>query len=185
MTRTGFLLVAAVCCCAAVTSSSAGDRGRPNSAAPGPGAAAGAIHNRVLDLLADEVVLDIGDTDAAWESEPFATDRFNRIGLRAAVAEDSLPVRCQVCWKFADDDACLDGMPLVHAPVLPTPGDDLPRPQPTPPARLEALGFSPVYGLSARVRCRIPDVVFIGDDPDAPDATTATLTDVKVLLRRE
>lgn len=47
------------------------------------------------------------------------------------------------------------------------------------------MDFSVVRGLFARVRCVMPEVIFIGDDPDAPVDPTATLTDVKVLLRRE
>lgn len=152
----------------------AGGPGNGHGAGSGPRAGGPPIHNKVVDLLDEEMFLNSDDA-ASWISEPFRTARFNRAILKTATEVDGGFLRCYTEWKFTPDDEfqALGPPPSVI-------GDDVtPRVVPStgPDAYL-------VYGLIARVRCDLlpPPDFGVGDPP--PPAT-GSLTDVKVLLRRE
>jgi len=174
---------------------------------PGPIASPAPVVNRVIDLL--DAPAELSTAQAAtqtWESRPFRTSQYNRIGLRFSSENESGYVSCGVCWRYAATDACQDGLPIVvHAPPddgasgagEPTGGVGLVRTRLFYGVIGPTTDFSEVRGLEAQVRCTMLvsladfGIVQIGDDPNqAGDGTeptniSASLTDVKVLLRRD
>jgi len=69
------------------------------------------VRNRVLDLLDGEIVLDSATEHTIWQSQPFDTSQYTRVGIRVATQEDSDPVVCSLWWQFTRDDAFLPGPP--------------------------------------------------------------------------
>jgi hypothetical protein len=159
----------------------AADHARSEQAAPAgvgaPDCRPPRIRNRVLDLLDDEIVLDSASEHTTWQSQPFDTSQYTRVGVRVATQEDSDPVVCSLWWQFTEDDTFLPGPPSAAPRLI---GDD---------RRLELVGlapinFSAVFGLRARAVCQLfllPD--FGGPEPPPP--ASAVVSDVKVLLRLE
>jgi hypothetical protein len=163
------------------------------------------IENQVVDLLNEEIVLDSIDGPTVWESESFDTSDYNRIGLRFSTEMEEGFVTCRVCWKFSDDDDFRDGTPAVtlregnlpYSPWNPFEiGDDPSLRVRVNPYFDPATDFSEVRGLQAKVKCSLSIIVIDfgdvgedpgGDEPPEPEPLdiTASLTDVKVLLRRE
>lgn len=212
MTKSVFPIVLVACLLAGATAAIAESPGEKPSGAE---ARSPRIDNRVFDLLDDEVVLDTQTEVAVWESMPFDTSQFNRIGLQFSADVEQAPVTCRVCWRYSLEDEFTEGIPAVTRgnPVVPPdfgwigPDDTQPsrprtteRPDGTTDLYLEdpRLGLSPsvdfteVRGLWGQVRCSLPmiEIVPIGDDQSISDLPeliplAATLTDVKVLLRRE
>jgi len=131
------------------------------------------IHNKVVDLLDEALFLD-SDTPS-WTSSPFVTGQFNRAILKTASEVENGFLRCYIQWQFSTDDAFQTFGP--RATVI---GDDI-NPRIVDPSGADA---HLVYGLRARVRCDLnPGPDFGISDPPPP--ATGSLTDVKVLLRRE
>jgi hypothetical protein len=93
----------------------AADPARSDEAAPtgvgSPNGRSWRIRNQVLDLLDGAVVLDSSTEHTRWQSEPFDTSQFTRVGIRVATGEGSDPVICSLWWQFARDDAFLPGPP--------------------------------------------------------------------------
>jgi hypothetical protein len=186
----------------------------------------GAVVNRVIDLLNEDVALAATGGQAPWVSSPFDTSQFYTIGIRFSAETPNSRVTCRVSWRFAPDDAFLPGgpamtlgSPVVSLDYLPGSGDygawgnQQRTTPPSLPGEMELPGhgrssypphaswvlvpgerptsFADVHGTSARVECSVSplvEYVQLGDDATlpTPDAIppTATLTDVKVLLRR-
>jgi len=134
------------------------------------------IRNRVLDLLDREIVLDAASGRTSWRSEPFDTAAFNRVGIRVTAREGNAPLTCSLWWQFARDDAFLPGPPTVAPRWI---GDDR-RLVPV----LNPIAFSDMFGLRARAVCELVPVPDPGGS-DPPPPPSATLTDLKVLLRLE
>jgi hypothetical protein len=136
------------------------------------------IRNKVIDLLDGEVVLDAATEQATWQSRPFDTAQFNRVGIRVVTQEDSDPVLCSLWWQFTPDDEFLPGPPSAAQRFI---GDD----SRLEPISVAPIGFSEIFGLRARAVCQLyPYPDFGRTDPPPPPAS-AVVTDVKVLLRRE
>ncbi len=151
------------------------------AAGPGNGQGAGArpggppVHNRVLDLLDAEVLLN-SDEAPSWFSEPFGTARcFTRVIVKTASEIDEGFLRCYTEWQFTDDD---EFQPFDSTTGII--GDDV-NPRIVPSGGNDA---SDVYGLRGRVRCDLLGAPDLGGG-DPPPPATGSLTDVKVLLRRE
>ncbi len=164
------------------------------------------IVNRVIDLLDDDVSLSSGDV-AVWESEPIDTSQFNQIGIRVS-GEASPFVECRTEWQFDAEDEFLAGGPRAFLGTNVIPGDfgrvdydtgGLGDRQDYPGGTDDLFiglvaprsNFGDVAGTRARIVCSIPvPTLLIGDDPDvgqqgdSADGPAATLSDVKVLLRR-
>jgi len=108
-------------------------------------------------------LLDLLDADVAlvpfqeWFSDPFDVSQFTRLGLKVEQAVGGQGISCNVSWAFFNGDR-FAGPGLVSSVV---PGGN--------------AGFTSVLGVQARVRCGVS----FGGSPGG------TLTDVKVLLRRE
>jgi hypothetical protein len=149
------------------------------------------ITNEVVDLLDSEVSLDTETSRTVWESEPFRTAQANRIGIRADLDMESGSIQCSTWWQFTADDEFQPGLPTMPPPLIFI-GDDLgtigdegeivgERPRPGlvlgPPTH-----FSDVYGLRAKIVCHVNPGPDFGQGP-AP--ARGTISDVKVLLRRE
>jgi len=146
--------------------------GRGNGA--GPQASGPPIHNKVLDLLDEELFLDSGET-ASWTSAPFSTARFNRAILKTASEVENGFLRCFTEWQFTPDDEF-----QALGPPASVIGDDVSL-RIVPATGADAYL---VYGLRARVRCDLLPAPDFGIG-DSPPPATGSLTDVKVLLRRE
>jgi len=144
------------------------------------------IVNQVLDLLDRPVALDSETENDFWESEPFPTSQYNRIGIRADTEVESGSISCSTWWQFTRQDEFRPGLPTTAATV-PFIGED-PRPRGEVPDLRPDLflgapsNFSDVFGLRAKIVCALAPGDF-GQFPPAPSA--GTLSDVKVLLRRE
>ena len=136
------------------------------------------IRNRVLDLLDSEVVLDSATEYSTWQSQPFDTSQYNRVGIRVATQEDSDPVVCSLWWQFTRDDAFLPGPPSAAQRLV---GDD----SRLEPVVLAPIGFSEIYGLRARAVCQLILSPDFGRLDPPPSPTSAVVSDVKVLLRLE
>ncbi len=159
----------------------AADHARAEQAAPAgvgaPNCRPTRIRNQVLDLLDDEIVLDSATERTTWQSQPFDTSQYTRVGVRVSTREGSDPVLCSLWWQFTDDDTFLPGPPIATPTFL---GDDRSLELFVPP-----IGFSPIYGLRARAVCQLPVLADFGrTDPEPPPAS-AIVSDVKVLLRLE
>jgi len=156
------------------------DAARPARAASVPAGVAdprpSRILNHVLDLLDREIVLDAASGRASWRSEPFDTAQYNRVGIRVATREGNAPLTCSLAWQFARDDVFLPGPPSVAPRWV---GDDR-RLEPV----LPPIAFSEIFGLRAQAVCQLVPVPDPGGS-DPPPPPSATLTDVKVLLRLE
>ena len=174
------LIVAAVAPDAPTERDRAALAARPEHASqPGVGEANGRvprIKNDVLDLLDREIALDSTTAQTTWESRPFDTAQYNRVGIRVSTREGSDPVVCSLWWQFTPDEEFLPGPPVA----APTPiGDDR-----VLNSILAPIGFGQVFGLRARAVCQlIPNPDF--GRPDPPPPTSAVVSDVKVLLRLE
>ncbi len=162
------------------------------------------IVNQVVDLLDDDVVFSSGDV-TVWESEPIDTSQFNRIGIRVS-GEANLFVECRTEWQFDAEDEYLEGGPRAFLGTNATLGDfgRVDYDTGTLGGRLDypvgstglvgpGSNFGEVAGTRARIVCSIPvPIITIGDDPDVGQQDVgddrsdpaATLSDVKVLLRR-
>ena len=161
------------------------------------------IVNRVIDLLEDEVALTTEEGSETWMSEIFYTSQFNRIILRSSSEGEGI-VTCEVGWRFGRGEAFRFSYPMQTfvQPVLP-----LSVPDGVPDLSLRQRQYYPYYapdassaevrGLQARVRCTLwdarADYGRLEDDPGLIDPNptdpvvpiVGSLTDVKVLLRRE
>ena len=160
----------------------AADHARSEQAAPAgveaPNCRSPKIRNRVLDLLDDEIVLDSATEHTTWQSQPFDTSQYTRVGIRVATEDDSDPVVCSLWWQFTRDDAFLPGPPSAAQRFI---GDD----SRLNPVVLAPIGFSEIFGLRARAVCQLfPSPDFGRLDPPPPPAS-AIVSDVKVLLRLE
>ena len=160
------------------------------------------IVNRVIDLLDEEVELSSEAGSNTWESKIIYTSQFNRIGLRFSSAAEAAWISCRVAWRFSNGEEFQGSIPMITAAPL-NPPQELPDGIADPSLRQSYPFYSPqldyteVRGLQARVQCwlaqvRVGDFGRLGDDPPLtdPDPTdpipvTGSLTDVKVLLRRE
>ena len=163
-------------------SARAADHARSESAAPAgvgaPDCRPATIRNRVLDLLDEEIVLDSDTEHTTWQSQPFDTSQYTRVGIRVTTQEGSDAVVCSLWWQFTRDDAFLPGPPSAAQPLI---GDD----SRLNPVGLAPIGFSEIFGLRARAVCQLflsPD--FGRLDPP-PQPASAIVSDVKVLLRLE
>jgi len=147
-----------------------GDNSGVRHAGPGAGPP---IHNRIHDLLDEELFLSSDET-ASWTSAPFHTSRFNRVILKTASEVESGFLSCYLEWQFAEDDE-FEAFAATGTVI----GDDV------NPRILVPAGSNPslVYGMRARVRCDLRGSDFGSSEPPPP--ATGSLTDVKVLLRRE
>jgi len=159
----------------------AADHARSEQAAPAgvgaPNCRPPRIRNRVLDLLDDEIVLDSTTEHTTWQSQPFDTSQFTRVGIRVATQEDSDPVVCSLWWQFTDDDTFLPGPPSAAQRLI---GDD----SRLDPVVLAPIGFSQIFGLRARAVCQLVLLPDFGR-PEPPPPASAVVSDVKVLLRLE
>jgi hypothetical protein len=136
------------------------------------------IRNRVIDLLDGEVVLDSASENTTWQSQPFNTAQFTRVGIRVTTQEDSDAVICSLWWQFTPDDEFLPGPPSAAQQFI---GDD----SRLEPLALAPIGFSEIFGLRARAVCQLFPFPDFGRTDPPPPPTSAVVTDVKVLLRRE
>jgi hypothetical protein len=131
-----------------------------------------AIVNRTLDLLTESVVLEEGTDHATWHSREFDTSQFDTVALKIVTDAGSGPVHCEIAWKLGHDDEFIDPIPDA---VLPT------------SVTIRSIQNPQVLGTSGKVFCRAAQTCgTLGcDRGDPPGPAVGTLTDVKVLLRRQ
>ena len=161
----------------------AADHSNSEKAAPAVGTAPNGrpfeIRNRVIDLLDGQIELDSATETTTWQSQPFNTAQYTRVGIRVTTQEDSDFVLCSLWWQFTPDDEFLPGPPSAAQQFI---GDDWRL----EPLILAPIGFSEIFGLRARAVCQLYGLADFGrTDPTPPQPASAVLTDVKVLLRRE
>ena len=123
----------------------------------------------MLDLLDEDVFLDSDSSQNLWESEVFDTGQFNVVGLTIRGEAVAGSIVCYTAWQLVPGDEFLLSSPLrtIDAPGV------------RPP--IGFLGPGMIQGLRAKISCSAEAAV--GNDP--PPFPSGTLTDVKVLLRRE
>lgn len=168
-----------------------------------PGPPPSRIHNRVVDLLDDEIVLTNQPGANQWVSESFDTAQFDTIALRFSAEFELGTISCWTEWKYSSEDEFQVGQPSVTKSRGRQLGIFDPPTRQVYVGRPDGIGdvypgllFNPVTdltdvrGLQARILCWVPEAFVpdgIGDDPNLPGAEPAsfTLSDVKVLLRRQ
>jgi hypothetical protein len=175
--------------------------GNPDDASPMAGKskkgpqvpASSRVVNDVVDLLDDPALLEEANDDV-WESAIFSTERYRRIFLHVLAESENGSVACRVGWRFAPGDPFV----YVHTGninmgiVRPFEGGarEVQRRPEFPDLWVQTVPSSALWdpgevrGLSARVRCVPYSSPGLGEDPTVIEPVVATLTDVKVLLRR-
>ena len=129
---------------------------------------AGSVANRVMDLLDDPTTLD-NDSGLVWLSDEIDTATFHKVAFEVSV--DGIGFANAVChfdWSLLEESPFLadDTLNEGGQPLRVSLDDDSQQ------ATYRTLLRS-VKGLKGRVRCSVPEFHWV------------TITDVRVLLRRE
>ena len=144
----------------------------PSSRNDNRGGPPASIVNRALDLLAQPVFLEQDTDHATWQSREFDTSQFDTVALKHSAEMISGSMRCAIAWKLGSDDTFVD----------PLPGDSG-----LASGANASFATPQVLGTSGKVFCRPFQPCPLGCDRPGFDAPSAagTLTDVKILLRRQ